>query len=232
MKLIVGLGNPGPEYERTRHNAGWLALDRLQRRHAAGVYPRSKFGSMAIEASVFGERCLFVKPTGYMNRSGDPVAQWVRFYKVDPRVDLLVLVDDLALPAGSIRIRSSGGAGGHNGLADIERALGTVEYPRLRIGIDQRPPGADQAGYVLGRFTPEQLVRIEPALEKSADAAETFVREGVDAAMNAFNSTGGSAGSGGFGGGSGGGGGGGGGAVGAAGEGVGGGTHPGWGGSG
>jgi len=184
---MVGLGNPGREYERTRHNAGWMALDALAARHAPGERARTKFGSLAVEARVKGERCLLVKPTGYMNRSGGPTAQWVSFYKVDPARDLLVLVDDVALPCGSIRVRAAGGAGGHNGLADVERAIGSRDYPRLRIGIGSPPPGADQVGYVLGKFTSEQMSELEPALERAADAAEVFAAEGAEAAMNRFN---------------------------------------------
>src|SRR5262245_14318773 len=122
MKIIVGLGNPGPEYERTRHNAGWLALDRLVRRHAAGATVRQRFQSAAIEAQVKGEKCLFLKPLNYMNRSGAAVAEVLNFFKASPVDDLFILVDEAALPSGTIRIRPDGSDGGHNGLADVERA--------------------------------------------------------------------------------------------------------------
>lgn len=187
MKLIVGLGNPGSEYDRTRHNAGYLALDRVARRHAPGDVPRARFAGVAIEARLPADRCLLLKPTTYMNRSGQSVGQALRYYKLDPAEDLLVLVDDIALPSGTIRLRPSGGAGGHNGLADIERALGGSTYPRLRIGIDPSPPFMDQADYVLGRFTDEQWAAVDSALDRAADAVELFVAEGVTAAMNRFN---------------------------------------------
>lgn len=187
MKLIVGLGNPGSQYEKTRHNAGFMAVDRLARRHLASETPKGRFQGAVVEGSIGGERCVLLKPTTYMNRSGASVAQAASFYKIDVPNDLLVLVDDVALPVGSIRIRPSGSAGGHNGLSDIQRALGTEAYPRCRIGIDARPAFIDQADYVLGRFTPEELAALEPALEKAADAAEVFVREGVTPAMNRFN---------------------------------------------
>lgn len=187
MKLIVGLGNPGGQYERTRHNAGFLAVDRLAQRHAAGAAAKSRFHSVVLEAPVGGRACLLMKPTTYMNRSGQAVSEALRFYKLDAAADLLVLVDDVALPCGSIRLRAGGGSGGHNGLADIQRALGTEAYPRCRIGIDPAPPMMDQADYVLGRFTAEQLALVEPALERAADAAEEFVAEGITAAMNRFN---------------------------------------------
>jgi PTH1 family peptidyl-tRNA hydrolase len=190
MKLLVGLGNPGPQYEKTRHNAGFLVIDRLARRHAGagpGAIPKAKFDASVIEASIDGERCLLMKPTTYMNRSGQSVAQAVGFYKVNPQTDVLVIVDDVALPLGHLRIRPGGSAGGHNGLSDIERALATDAYPRLRIGIDPTPAMMDQADYVLGKFTPEQEAVINPALDKAADAARCFVTKGTQAAMNAFN---------------------------------------------
>ena len=188
MKLIVGLGNPGSEYEKTRHNAGFLALDRVASRHARGAVPRSKHASVLLEASIAGERVILLKPLTFMNRSGTPVAEVLNFYKLSPASDLLVLVDDYALPLGSIRVRAEGSAGGHNGLADVERALGTAAYPRLRIGVDQPPATYDDpADWVLGRFTDAELAALGPALDKSADAVETFVSRGVTAAMNTFN---------------------------------------------
>lgn len=187
MKLIVGLGNPGSQYEKTRHNAGFLAVDRLVRRWASSELPKGRFSGIATEASIKGEKCLLLKPTTYMNLSGKSVAEAVGFYKVNPAVDLLVIVDDVALPTGTVRVRQSGSAGGHNGLADIQLKLGTVAYPRLRIGIDACPPMMKLEDYVLGRFTSEQTTLLEPALDKAADAAETFVTGGVTAAMNAYN---------------------------------------------
>ncbi len=187
MKLLVGLGNPGAEYVRTRHNAGFMAIDLLAERHGQGQIARSKFNAMLLEAPVGGQRCLLMKPVTFMNRSGQAVAEAARFYKLDPVKDVLVLVDDVALPCGTIRLKASGGAGGHNGLADITRKLGTENYPRLRIGIDEKPPVMRLEDYVLGRFTEEQTDRLTPALKLAADAAEVFAVEGIDAAMNNFN---------------------------------------------
>lgn len=201
MKLIVGLGNPGAQYERTRHNAGFMAVDRLIARHASREIPRSRFGGMAVEArlpftsfaseaGVAGaqpdDRCLLLKPLTYMNRSGQSVAEAVRFYKLNPAFDLLVIVDDIALACGSIRLRPDGGAGGHNGLTDIERCLGTTTYGRCRIGID--PPGViPQADYVLGTFTQEQFPKVQQSIDKAADAAEAWFKRGMTQAMNVFN---------------------------------------------
>lgn len=187
MKLIVGLGNPGAEYERTRHNAGFMAIDRLIGRGASGQPVRARFHAGVVEGAVpNGPRVLLLKPVTYMNRSGLAVAEALRFYKLNPAEDLLVLVDDVALPVGAIRLRASGGDGGHNGLADITRALASADYPRLRIGIGAPGP-VPQRDYVLRRFSPEDLAEIDPALDRAADAAELWAREGAIAAMNQFN---------------------------------------------
>ena len=128
-----------------------------------------------------------MKPTTYMNGSGRAVAEAVNFYKLIPSSDLFVIVDDVALPLAALRIRPGGGAGGHNGLSDIEQALGTDAYPRLRLGIDPSPPFMDQADYVLGRFTEDQWTQMSPAIDRAADAAEAFVASGIDVSMNRFN---------------------------------------------
>lgn len=187
MKIIVGLGNPGPQYAGTRHNAGFMVVDRLAARHAPGQPARARFHGVCHEAEIVGERCVFLKPATYMNRSGLAVGEAVRFYKAPIAQDLLVVVDDLYLPLGSIRLRSSGGAGGHNGLADVERALGTSEYPRLRVGIDNKPPMMDQADYVLTRFAPEQQPIVSAVIERAADAVEAWASKGLAAAMNDYN---------------------------------------------
>jgi PTH1 family peptidyl-tRNA hydrolase len=186
MKLIVGLGNPGLEHAKERHNVGFLVLDRLARRLAPGAVARSRFHGVLLEAQAGEERVLLLRPTTYMNRSGQAVAEAMNFHKLDPAADLLVLVDDIALPCGTIRLRSDGGTGGHNGLSDIHQKLGTDTYARLRIGIDA--PGAiPQVQYVLGRFRPDQLEKIEPALDDAAEAAECWLARGISEAMNRFN---------------------------------------------
>lgn len=187
MKLIVGLGNPGPQYDKTRHNAGFMAVDRLHKRWGAGSVPKGRFQGLCTETVIKSVRCILLKPATFMNLSGRSVAEAIGFYKLDPKSDLLVIVDDTALPCGTIRLKPSGSSGGHNGLGDIERALSGIDYPRLRIGVDTKPPQMAQHDYVLGRFTPEQTVLVEPALDKAADAAELFVEKGIEAAMNKFN---------------------------------------------
>lgn len=188
MKLIVGLGNPGTQYERTRHNAGFLAIDRLARLFAREAGKRQRFGGEVIEASVAGDKCVLLKPMRFMNCSGTSVAEAVGFYKLNPSTDVLVLVDDYALPLGSLRIRAEGSAGGHNGLTDIQRALSTQAYPRVRIGIDQPPAGYDDpADWVLGRFSDAELTLLQPALDRLCQAVEVFTRDGITKAMNTFN---------------------------------------------
>jgi PTH1 family peptidyl-tRNA hydrolase len=187
MKLVVGLGNPGPEYDHTRHNVGFVAIDRLARRHtASGAVAKSKFHAALLDAQIGQEKVLLLKPLTYMNRSGLSVSEAATFYKLDPTRDLLVIVDDVALPCGAIRLRAEGSAGGHNGLIDIEQTIGTANYARLRIGID--PPGQiPQKEYVLGRFREDQRERVESSIEDAVAAAECWCTRGIHEAMNRFN---------------------------------------------
>ncbi len=185
MKLIVGLGNPGSEYDNTRHNVGFAVLDRLARRHAPGAIARSKFQGATIDASIGDEKVVLLKPLTFMNRSGQAVTEAMSFFKLNAAEDLLVIVDDVALPCGAIRLRADGSAGGHNGLGDIEQKLGTNVYSRLRIGID--PPGqVPQKDYVLGRFRPDQTALVESSLD-STEAAAYWCTHGIRDAMNRFN---------------------------------------------
>jgi PTH1 family peptidyl-tRNA hydrolase len=186
MKLIVGLGNPGSEYAQTRHNAGFMVLDRLaERQGLAGGRPKVKFHSATLEGAIAGERCVLLRPMTFMNRSGLAVGEAVTFYKL-ALSDLLVVVDDWALPVGRVRLRAEGSAGGHNGLADIERALSGAAYPRLRVGID--PPGVvPQMEYVLGAFTAGQRALLDPALDRACDAVACWITAGIDEAMTRYN---------------------------------------------
>jgi peptidyl-tRNA hydrolase, PTH1 family len=187
MKLIVGLGNPGRQYDKTRHNAGYMVIDRLAEKLAPGAPAKARFNSALYDTKIAAEPILLMKPTTFMNRSGAAIAEAIRFYKLLPATDLFVIVDDVALPCGALRIRPGGGSGGHNGLSDIAQALGSDNYPRLRIGIDATPECMDQADYVLGRFTDEQWTLVAPAINRAADAAEAFITGGLDTAMNRFN---------------------------------------------
>jgi len=187
MHLIVGLGNPGNRYAGTRHNAGFMALDELARRWAPGQTGKGRFNAAVIDTTVKGRRGLLMKPTTYMNRSGGPVADAVRFFKLDPAEALLVIVDDHALPVGAVRARQRGGAGGHNGLRDIDRALGGADYMRIRIGIGAVPAMMNMADWVLSRFTDEERSGVERSVARAADAAEAVLDRGIEAAMNEFN---------------------------------------------
>ena len=186
MKLVVGLGNPGPAYEGTRHNVGFDVVARLARRHAPGETARSRFHGVVVEAVIGSEKVLLLQPTTFMNLSGTAVVEASRFYKLDPAEDVLVIVDDVALPCGQIRLRPGGGAGGHNGLSDIQRKLGTEHYPRLRIGIDA-PGRIPQKDYVLGKFRPDQRELVEVACDEAAEAVSCWATLGLTEAMNRFN---------------------------------------------
>ncbi|HYE63467.1 MAG TPA: aminoacyl-tRNA hydrolase [Phycisphaerales bacterium] len=192
MKLIVGLGNPGSQYTRTRHNAGFMVADRLCAKHGRGEPAKARFQAATTELSLGGEKVLVMKPTTFMNRSGQSISEAVRFFKVDAAKDLLVIVDDLYLPTGAVRLKPGGGAGGHNGLTSIQQLLGSDAYPRLRIGVGLQPSGGkppfmDQADFVLGRFTSEEEPLLEGALSKAEQAVEVFAGKGLEAAMNFAN---------------------------------------------
>jgi PTH1 family peptidyl-tRNA hydrolase len=182
-QLIVGLGNPGPEYLFTRHNAGFLVLDAwVDEEGTAFQDERSRYSKLAQLAS--GER--LVKPMTYMNESGKAVAAWLDWLKLSPS-DLLVVVDDVALPMGQIRLRPEGSAGGHNGLKSIETHLGTGSYARLRCGVDAVPPGWALERWVLSRFQPEEEEALVRMIRAARMAIECCQSEGIAVAMNRFN---------------------------------------------
>src|SRR3954466_7958852 len=193
MRLVVGLGNPGKEYAGTRHNIGFEVVDPLAVKLAFTGSPsrlarqaRTKFDGLAIDGSVLlagggGDKLLLLKPTTYMNLSGRSVQAAMAFYQLTP-ADVMVVLDDLALPAGKIRLRAGGSDGGHNGLKDIQRALGTNQYPRLRVGIDAPPPRVPGREYVLGRFSEEQRKLLGPAVKRAVDALVAWIEQGINVA--------------------------------------------------
>ncbi len=192
MKLVVGLGNPERSYVGTRHNVGFEVIDQLANR-LGWTRPddfdrmaRRKFDGLAFDGVVGNEKLVLLKPLTYMNLSGKSVQSAMAFYQMTP-ADIMVVLDDLALDVGRLRLRGSGSSGGHNGLKDIARALATNEYPRLRIGIDPAPPRVAGRDYVLGKFTPEQRVLLEPALARACGAIVTWIDKGIETAMNQFN---------------------------------------------
>jgi PTH1 family peptidyl-tRNA hydrolase len=185
MKLIVGLGNPGAKYAGTRHNVGFDTVDLLAKRHGADWATAPK-GTEALVAPWRMGGAIFGKPLTFMNLSGAAVVPLLQFYKVEIG-DLLVIVDEVQLETGRLRIRPSGSAGGHNGLKSIIGSLGTDQFPRLRIGVGRGDSRRDLADHVLARFDADEKDVIADAIGKAADAAEIFVTEGPDVAMNRFN---------------------------------------------
>lgn len=184
-KLVVGLGNPGSKYQNTRHNIGYEVLGELARRHAAGVAPKTAFQGDLVEYLAEGVRVLLLAPTTYMNRSGKSVLAARDFYKI-ANEDILIICDDMNLPAGKLRVRSNGTAGGQNGLADVIRLLGD-DVPRLRMGIGSPPPAWQGRDYVLGKFTKEERTEMDVTVVEAADAVSVWIREGVAHCMNRYN---------------------------------------------
>jgi PTH1 family peptidyl-tRNA hydrolase len=185
MKLIVGLGNPGRRYEKTRHNVGFETLNLVAQRCAESA-AKDKFDGRIAEATIAGERALLLWPHTLMNRSGQSVLGAVDFYQL-PLADLLVVCDDFNLPLGTLRFRSQGSAGGQRGLQDIIRRLGTQDFSRLRIGIGPVSDNWDAADFVLSRFTASERFDIDEAILRAADGVECWVAEGIAASMSKFN---------------------------------------------
>ena len=184
--LLVCLGNPGDQYENTRHNVGFMVADELGERHNIPIQ-RLKFRALTNTITVGDEKVLLMKPVTYMNLSGEAVHEAAAFYKIPPE-RVLVISDEVSLAPGKIRVRRSGSAGGHNGLKNIIAHLGTDQFPRIRLGVGQKPhPDYDMADWVLGKFQGEDKKAVEEAVKRAADAAECLIREGVDKAMNRYN---------------------------------------------
>ena len=184
--LLVCLGNPGDQYEHTRHNVGFLVADELAERSHVPVQ-RLKFRALTNTVTIGDRKVLLMKPVTYMNLSGEAVREAAAFYKIPPE-HILVVSDEVALAPGKLRVRRSGSAGGHNGLKNIIAHLGTDQFPRIRVGVGQKPhPDYDMADWVLGKFQGEDKKAVEAAVKKAADAAECLIREGVDKAMNQYN---------------------------------------------
>ncbi|MEZ6061192.1 MAG: aminoacyl-tRNA hydrolase [Planctomycetaceae bacterium] len=185
MKLVVGLGNPGAKYAGTRHNVGFDVVAELAGRHLAGT-PQTRFQADFTDVSIAGTKVLLVTPLTYMNRSGESVWQFVRFFQVEPE-NLAVICDDMNLPLEKLRWRASGSAGGQKGLADIIQRLGREDFPRLRIGIGRPPGRMDAVNFVLARFREEESAAVQLTLRRAADSVEMWVRDGISAAMNQYN---------------------------------------------
>ena len=184
--LLVSLGNPGDKYENTRHNVGFMVADEIGERQNAPIQ-KLKFKALTNLFTISGQKVLVMKPITYMNLSGEAVRQAVDFYKIQPD-HVLVVSDDTALALGRLRIRKGGSAGGHNGLKNIILHLGTDQFPRLRVGVGEKPhPDYDMADWVLGKFTGEDKKTMDAAVKRAADAIECILAEGLDKGMNRFN---------------------------------------------
>jgi PTH1 family peptidyl-tRNA hydrolase len=186
VKLIVGLGNPGPEYRDTRHNVGFKVADVLAERWRVGDQWREKFDALQVKTMGGEEAVILAKPLTFMNLSGQSVAAIAAFYKIEP-ADIFVVTDDVALPLGRLRARRDGGAGGHNGLKSIIQSLATQAFPRVRVGVGRGDNRRDLADHVLGRFEADERETVSAAVLRAADATEVFLSDGIERVMNAFN---------------------------------------------
>jgi peptidyl-tRNA hydrolase, PTH1 family len=183
--LVVGLGNPGAKYQKTRHNIGFECLEELSNR-LGNPLPLAKFEGQMVRGKLVGIDTILLWPLTYMNESGRSVAQLVGFYKIPPE-RILVVCDDMSLPLGKLRIRARGSSGGQKGLADILKSLGTEDVPRLRIGIDRPPPEWEVTDFVLSRFREHERATMSQAIKRAADAVQCWLTDGILTSMNEYN---------------------------------------------
>lgn len=186
MVIIAGLGNPTKEYENTRHNIGFMAIDMLADKYNISVMD-CKHKALIGKGTIGGTKVILVKPLTYMNLSGEAIRAAVDYYKVDPTSELIVIYDDISLDVGQLRIRKKGSAGGHNGIKNIIAHLGDDTFLRIKIGVGEKPKGYDLVDYVLGHFSGEELEVIKGSLEKVDGAVNLMLEDKVDAAMNEYN---------------------------------------------
>jgi PTH1 family peptidyl-tRNA hydrolase len=185
--IIAGLGNPGKKYEKTRHNAGFMALDLLAEKYGF-EYKKLKFHALIADEVIGGKRCLIMKPQTMMNLSGEAILEAADYYNI-PEDKIIVIFDDVSLDVGKLRIRRKGSAGGHNGIKSIISCLGSEEFPRIKIGVGKKPsPDYDMIGWVLGEIPSEQQAAFKEKLSDVVGATEAILSDGVDSAMNSFNS--------------------------------------------
>lgn len=185
MYIIAGLGNPTKEYDKTRHNVGFSVIDILADRIGVEVTER-KHRAFCARGVLEGQKVILVKPQTFMNLSGESLRSVVDFYKVSPD-ELIVIYDDISLDPGQLRIRAKGSAGGHNGIKNIIAHLGTQEFPRIKVGVGEKPKGMDLADYVLSRFSKGEQELMDEAFQAAADAVAMMISEGMEPAMNHFN---------------------------------------------
>ena len=184
--LIVGLGNIGPKYAHTRHNAGFDVMERIEQKLGVRLRKKLFFPGEIAETADGEKKIVLCRPTTFMNKSGECVRQLLRKYQCPPE-RMIVIYDDIDLPPGKVRIRKDGGAGTHNGMRSIVECIGKTGFPRIRVGTGDRPAGEDLVNWVLGRYTPEEKVVMDAAFDRAAESALCWVKDGIDAAMNAGN---------------------------------------------
>lgn len=186
MYIIAGLGNPTAQYAKTRHNVGFDVIDVLADKYNIDVTEK-KHKALCGKGVIDGQKVILVKPQTYMNLSGESIEEVLAYYKVDPEEELIVVFDDISLEPGNLRIRKKGSAGGHNGIKNIIAMTGTQNFARVKVGVGEKPKGWDLADHVLGRFSSEDRVKVEAAMEDAAEAIRMMIQGEVDQAMNQFN---------------------------------------------
>ena len=186
MYIIAGLGNPGKEYENTRHNIGYMTIDYFAEKYGISFTDR-KFHALMGKGVVEGQKVILIKPLTYMNLSGEAVREACDYFKIDPEEELIVLYDDISLPVGQLRIRPKGSAGGHNGIKNIIAHLGTEIFKRIKIGVGEKPNRMDLADYVLGHFAKEEMELEKEACKKASEAILLMMEDKTEEAMNRFN---------------------------------------------
>ena len=186
MYIIAGLGNPGRQYEETRHNVGFMAIDEIAGENEI-VMDYIKHKAICGKGTIGKEKVLLLKPETYMNNSGEAIRDAVKFYKIDPEKELIIIYDDINLDVGKLRIRSKGSAGGHNGIKSIIACLGTENFKRIRIGVGEKPAKMDLAAYVLSRFGKEDIIKIEDGVINASKAAKLITEDNINEAMNEYN---------------------------------------------
>ena len=186
MFLIVGLGNPGKQYEHTRHNIGFDVMDALAEKYNISISEK-KHKALCGKGVINGVKVVLAKPQTYMNLSGESVAELVNYYKMDPEEEMIVIYDDISLAPGNLRIRKKGSAGGHNGIKNIIANLGSSVFPRIKVGVGEKPKGYDLADYVLGKFSKEDRVLMEEGYDLACEASALIMQGAIDQAMNEYN---------------------------------------------
>lgn len=186
MFLIVGLGNPGKQYEHTRHNVGFDVIDAMAEKYNITIGEK-KNKALCGKGVIAGKKVILAKPQTFMNLSGESVAELLRYYKLDPEEDMLVVFDDISLPPGRLRVRTKGSAGGHNGVKNIIAMCKTQEFKRIKVGVGEKPKGWDLVDHVLGHFSGEERAQVDDAAMRAIEAAELVLQDETDRAMNLYN---------------------------------------------